>query len=49
MFKVYNKTYQPLVLMDGMRIKQRDFILVEIITQQVKALEIKGLVLIKKL
>ena len=48
MYKIFNKTYQPMRLV-GRTILKRDFILVNIVTRQVKNLEGKGLLFIKKI
>ena len=47
MFKVFNKTYQPIRLIDKI-IPVRGFIFVEELTQQIKNIEKKGLLNIKK-
>ena len=47
-YKIFNKTYQPIRLV-GRTILQRDFILVNVITKQMRNLENKGLLFIKKL
>jgi hypothetical protein len=47
MYKVFNKTYQPVRLV-GRTILKRDFILVEEITNQITNLKKKGLLFIKK-
>ena len=49
MYKIFNKTYQPIILADGKRIPQRSFVVVEKITHQIKNIEEKGLVIIKKI
>lgn len=49
MFKIFNKTYQPIILVDGIRIFPRLFVVIEKITEQIKNLEIRGLIIIKKL
>jgi len=46
-YKIFNKTYQPIKLI-GMTILKRNFIIVDTITSQIKALENKGLLFIKK-
>jgi len=48
MYKVFNKTYQPIKLI-GRTILKRDYILVEKITSQIKNLENKKLLFIKKI
>jgi len=48
MYKIFNKTYQPIRLV-GRTILKRDFILVNIVTNQIKNLEDKGLLFIKKI
>ena len=47
MYKVFNKTYQPIRLV-GRTILKRDFILVETATKQMRNFEAKGLLFIKK-
>lgn len=47
-YRIFNKTYQPMRLV-GRIILQRDFILVDKVTKQMKNLEDKGLLFIKKL
>jgi hypothetical protein len=47
-YKIFNKTYQPIKLV-GRTILKRDFILVNTITAQIKNLEVKGLLNIKKI
>jgi len=47
MYKVFNKTYQPIRLV-GKTILKRDFILVDEITSQMTNLKRKGLLFIKK-
>ena len=47
-YKVFNKTYQPLRLI-GSIILGRDFIIVEEVTKQMKSLENKKLLFIKKI
>lgn len=49
MFRIFNKTYQPIMLADGARIDQRDFIHVKEITDQIRTLESRGLVIIRKI
>jgi hypothetical protein len=46
-YRIFNKTYQPIKLI-GMTILKRDFIIVDRITSQMKNLEKKGLLFIKK-
>lgn len=47
-YKVFNKTYQPIRLV-GRVVLERKFVLLEKITPQMKNLERKGLLLIKKM
>lgn len=49
LFKVFNKMYQPIILIDGTRILPRNCIVVEKITEQIRNLEFRNLVLTKKL
>jgi len=49
LFKVFNKMYQPIILIDGTRILSRNFIIIDKITEQIKNLEARSLVLVKKL
>lgn len=48
MFKIFNKTYQPIILIDGMRILPRSFNHVVKITEQLKNLESRSLIIIRK-
>ncbi|MFW6281243.1 MAG: hypothetical protein ACOC1O_00400 [bacterium] len=48
MYKVFNKTYQPLRIREG-RIPKRDFIMVDEITEQIKLLKKRGWVSTRKM
>jgi hypothetical protein len=48
MFRIFNKTYQPMILIDGTRIAQRGFAHVQKITDQLRNLEMRGLIIIRK-
>jgi len=47
-YKIFNKTYQPMKLV-GMIILERKFIIVDNVTTQMKNLERRGLLFIKKM
>ena len=47
-YKIFNKTYQPMKLV-GMIILKRDFIIVDTVTSQMRTLENRGLLFIKKI
>ena len=47
-YKVFNKTYQPIRLV-GNSIFKRDYIIVTKLTDQIKNLEKRGLLFVKKL
>ena len=49
MFKVFNKTYQPIILMDGTRIHARSWITISNMTEQIINLETRGLILVRKM
>jgi len=48
-YKIFNKTYQPILLIGGKRIAKRSFIIVQKITTQIKNIEQKGLITVRKL
>jgi len=48
-YKIFNKTYQPIILISGMRIAKRSFIIIKKIDNQIKNLEEKGLITIRKM
>jgi len=47
-YKIFNKTYQPIKLV-GCIVLKRNFIIIDKLTSQVKRLERKGLLFIKKM
>lgn len=48
-YKVFNKTYQPILLIGGIRIAKRSFVMVERMTTQIKNLEERGLLAVRKM
>ncbi len=48
-YKIFNKTYQPVILTDGKRLAKRTSVIVEKLTNQIKNLEKKGMLSIKKI
>ena len=48
-YKVFNKTYQPIILIGGTRIPQRSFVMVTQITPQIRNLEEKGFLAVRKM
>lgn len=47
-YEIFNKTYQPIILIDGVRILPRKTVLVAELTSQLVNLEKKGLISIKR-
>ena len=48
LYEVFNKTYQPIILMDGTRILPRKSVVVKGMTSQLINIERKGLITIKR-
>lgn len=48
-YKVFNKTYQPIILIGGIRIPMRSFVVVNSLTKQIQNLLDKGLITIRKM
>lgn len=49
MYKIFNKTYQPIFLIGGERIPKRSYTVVPNLTNQIKNLEARGLLAFRKL
>lgn len=49
MYKIFNKTYQPILLIGGVRIPQRSYVFVEILTKQIKNLEARNFLISRKI
>ncbi len=48
-YKVFNKTYQPIIMISGARIPKRSYVMVNKLTTQLKNLEEKGLITLRKM
>lgn len=48
-YKVFNKTYQPIILVSGQRIAKRSFVIVKAITAQIRNLEDRGFLTVRKM